>query len=101
MVKITDGVNYFEVTTGAYEEIYKRQGFEIVDDLIDDSIEGYVDDSNSNDEPDSIDDEDSDEPLSEWSSKKVKAFAKENGIDLTGTKSVDEAKERINEFLNR
>ena len=84
MVKITDGVNYFEVTTGAYEEIYKRQGFEIVDDSNDDSnddsIENYVDD------------EDSDEPLSEWSSKKVKAFAKENGIDLTGTKSVDEAK---------
>nr|DAW81197.1 MAG TPA: HeH/LEM domain [Caudoviricetes sp.] len=89
MVKITDGVNYFEVTTGAYEEIYKRQGFEIVDDSNDDSIEDYVDD------------EDSDEPLSEWSSKKVKAFAKENGIDLTGTKSADEAKERINEFLNR
>lgn len=98
MVKITDGVNYFEVTTGAYEEIYKRQGFEIVDD----SIEDYVDDEEgSDDEPDSIDDESSDEPLSEWSSKKVKAFARENGIDLTGTKSVDEAKERINEFLNR
>ena len=90
MVKITDGVNYFEVTTGAYEEIYKSQGFEIAEEnSIDDSIEDYIDDSNS------------DEPLSEWSSKKVKAFAKENGIDLTGTKSVDEAKERINEFLNR
>lgn len=95
MVKITDGVNYFEVTTGAYEEIYKRQGFEIVDDSNDDSIEDYVDDE------DDDSNEDSDEPLSEWSSKKVKAFAKENGIDLTGTKSVDEAKERINEFLNR
>lgn len=100
MVKITDGINYFEVTTGAYEEIYKSQGFEIVEEnSIDDSIEDYIDDSNSDEDDDS--NEDSDEPLSEWSSKKVKAFARENGIDLTGTKSVDEAKERINEFLNR
>ena len=99
MVKITDGVNYFEVTTGAYEEIYKSQGFEIVDDSNEDSIEDYIDDSIDDEDDDS--NEDSDEPLSEWSSKKVKAFARENGIDLTGTKSVDEAKERINEFLNR
>ena len=97
MVKITDGINIFTVTDGAFE-IYEKQGFVKVDeDLIDNSADDYADDSNSDDESE---DENIDIPLSEWSNKKVKAFAKENDIDLTGTKSVEEAKERINEFLN-
>ena len=32
MVKITNGVNVFEVTCGAFDEIYSRQGYTIVNE---------------------------------------------------------------------
>ena len=31
MVKITNGVNVFEVTRGAFDGIYSRQGYKLVD----------------------------------------------------------------------
>ena len=32
MVKITNGVNVFEVTKGAFDGIYSRQGYRLVDE---------------------------------------------------------------------
>ena len=32
MVKITNGVNVFEVTRGAFDGIYSRQGYRLVDE---------------------------------------------------------------------
>ena len=32
MVKITNGVNVFEVTKGAFDGIYSRQGYKLVDE---------------------------------------------------------------------
>ena len=32
MVKITNFVNTFEVTQGAYDDIFKKQGFELVEE---------------------------------------------------------------------
>lgn len=39
MVKITNGVDVIEVTAGAFNTIYKRQGYELVDGIEDDVIE--------------------------------------------------------------
>lgn len=39
MVKITNGVDVIEVTAGAFNTIYKRQGYELVDGVEDDVIE--------------------------------------------------------------
>lgn len=38
-------------------------------------------------------------PLASWSKDEVKRYAIINGIDLSGTKSANDAKERIKEFL--
>lgn len=125
MVIITNGSSIFEVTKGAYETIYKKQGFErlgtgtkaptfkevakgakksvpsVVEDVED------VDDTSS-DEDTEVDDEVTtklivleEKPISHWNKDDVKFYAKENGIDLSGTKNVNEAKELIKKFLDK
>ena len=39
-------------------------------------------------------------PLASWNKEEVKRFAAIKGIDLTGTKSANDAKERIKAFLS-
>lgn len=96
MIKITDGVSIFEVTNGAYEEVYKKQGFEPLDEVFEDVVDTALEDE---DEPEAEDDVEV--PLSEWGKKQIKAFADEHDIDLSDTKNADEARERIREFLNK
>nr|DAV95825.1 MAG TPA: HeH/LEM domain [Caudoviricetes sp.] len=96
MVKITDGVSIFEVTNGAYEEIYKKQGFEPLEEALEDAVNTEPEDGLGSEAEDGLD-----VPLSEWSKKQLKAFADENDIDLSGTKTADEARERVREFLNK
>ncbi len=102
MIKITDGVSIFEVTNGAYEEVYKKQGFEPLDEVLENAVdEGLAGDDDI--EPETGDDveDELEVPLSEWNNKQIKAFADEHDIDLSGTKTADEARERIREFLNK
>jgi hypothetical protein len=99
MVKITNGVNVFEVSNGAFEGIYSKQGYRKVtspvvaapvistelektkDELF---LEGIVE-----------------KPLSQWNKDEVKRFAELNEIDITGTKNAGEAKELIKGFLDQ
>lgn len=89
MVKITNGVNVFEVTRGAFDGIYSRQGYRLVDE----KAEAYV--PEEKDEIDSL----LEKPIGQWSNNEVKAFAEAKGIDITGTKNAKEAKGRIRKFL--
>lgn len=104
MVKITNGVNIFEVTDGAYENNFKKLGYKIVKEKgskakvakqeveADNAVEETVEETIKMSEL-------VEKPLSNWTKDEVKKFAKANEIDITGTKGVDEAKERINDFL--
>jgi hypothetical protein len=99
MVKITNGVNVFEVTRGAFDGIYSRQGYTVIEDK--EKIEKQDDKSQT---PEKTDDEKFvdeiiEKPLSQWNKDEVKRFAAINDIDISGTKNVGEAKELIKQFL--
>lgn len=97
MVKITNGTNVFEVTRGAFDGIYSRQGYTIVDE------EQAVSNEDSK-VPEKTEDEKFleeivEKPISQWNKDEVKRFALLNEIDITGTKNANEAKEIIKSFL--
>lgn len=97
MIKITNGKNVFEVTRGAFDGIYSRQGYVILD-------ENKPAEQNDNKVPEKTDDEKFideivEKPLSQWNKDEVKKFAALKGIDISGTKNAGEAKELIKQFL--
>ena len=97
MVKITNGKDVFEVTRGAYDGIYSRQGYSIIN-------ENEVANNQTPNAPEKTEDEKFleeivEKPLSQWNKDEIKRFAALNEIDITGTKNANEAKEIIKEFL--
>ena len=98
MVKITNGTNVFEVTRGAFDGIYSRQGYVLVDEK-----KASINTGNTQ-APEKTDDEKFLEeiiqkPISQWSNKEIKRFAILKEIDISGTKNATEAKEIIGKFL--
>lgn len=97
MLKITNGVNVFEVTRGAFDGIYSRQGYRVVEEhkhVVDEQPKAP---EKSEDElfVESI----IEKPISQWNKDEVKRFAAIKGIDISGTKNAGEAKEIIKTFL--
>lgn len=98
MIKITNGKNVFTVTRGAFDGIFSRQGYTIVDEKAP---------KKNNDEkttPKKTEDElflESivEKPISQWGKDEIKRFATLKEIDISGTKNANEAKELIKEFL--
>ena len=98
MVKITNGENTFTVTRGAFDGIYSRQGYKIVDEKkAKENVEPPKAPEKTDDEK--FIEEMVEKPISQWSKDEVKRFAALNDIDITGTKNANEAKELIKEFL--
>lgn len=108
MIKITNGDVIYEVTRGAYETVYKPIGFyefkgkpvehaeDVVDDVVEDAVDEpkqVVDDEQSED--DAWCDELEKKPIGQWNKAEVKQYASIKGVDITGTKSINEAKDRI------
>lgn len=102
MVKITNGVNVFEVTNGAYEGIYRHQGYQIIGDKKEQ--EEFAPEGAPEDEEKTADEifveELEKKPISQWGKDEVKRYAAIKGIDLVGTKNVNEAKEVIKKAMN-
>lgn len=100
MVKITNGVSVFEVTKGAFDGIFSRQGFTLVNDESEDESNGFaVNGGEEKTEDEKFVEAVKEKPISQWSKEDVKRFAVINDISLSGTKSVNEAKEVIKEFI--
>lgn len=97
MVKITNGVSVFEVTRGAFDGIYSRQGFTIVEEKQVPGQQEIKEPVKTEDEV--FIDEIVEKPLSQWNKDEVKRFAAIKEIDITGTKNAGEAKELIKQFL--
>lgn len=104
MIKITNGDVIYEVTRGAYETVYKPMGFyefdgkpvEHVDDVVDDvADEPEQEVVGKQSEDDAWCDELEKKPIGQWNKAEVKQYASVKGIDITGTKSINEAKDRI------
>lgn len=99
MVKITDGVNVFEVTRGAFDGIYSRQGYCIADEAK--KVEAFAEPTTPKKSEDEIFAEEIlEKPISQWSKEEVKHFAAIKEIDISGTKNANEAKEIIKSFID-
>lgn len=98
MVKITNGVNTFEVTRGAFDGIYSRQGYTLLqEDKATDNAEAPKIPEKSEDEK--FIDEIVKKPISQWNKEEIKRFAAINEIDITSAKSADEARSLIKAFI--
>ena len=98
MVKITNGVNVFEVTKGAFDGIYSRQGYKLVDKKAEAKATEEPDAEKSKD--DIFVEEILEKPISQWNKEEVKRFAAIKAIDISGTKNANEAKEIIKSFID-
>ena len=99
MVKITNGVNVFEVTRGAFDGIYSRQGYRLVDEKVEaNASEAPAAPEKSED--DIFVEEILEKPISQWNKEEVKRFAAIKEIDISGTKNANEAKEIIKSFID-
>ena len=120
MIKCTNGMTVIEVTEGAYNTIFKDQGYRPIADEVKtvktpvetstkEKVETPVEDNSEDESEEQVDVSETDEkdeidsllekPISQWSNNEVKAFAEAKEIDITGTKNVKEAKNRIRKFL--
>lgn len=101
MVKITNGIVTFDVTSGAFRSIFKRQGFRKVEDdgqmTMGEVAENATGNEVSKDE--TFVNDLMERPITQWNREEVKRFASIKGIDISGTKSISEAKERIKNVI--
>ena len=99
MVKITNGVNVFEVTKGAFDGIYSRQGYKLVDEKAE-AKTPETPAAPEKSEDDIFVEEILEKPISQWNKEEVKRFAAIKEIDISGTKNANEAKEIIKSFID-
>ena len=97
MVKITNGVDVFEVTKGAFDGIYSRQGYRLVDEKAEAKVPKAL---AKKSEDDIFVEEILEKPISQWNKDEVKRFAAIKEIDISGTKNANEAKEIIKSFID-
>ena len=100
MVKITNGVDVFEVTRGAFDGIYSHQGFRVVNEKTDTKQNQQENITPEKSEDEVFVEEVLEKPISQWNKEQVKRFAAIKGIDISGTKNANEAKEIIKSFID-
>lgn len=101
MVKITNGVNVYEVTIGAYNDIYRHQGYQVINKKKEQDFGVEPSEVNNKTADEIFIDELQEKPISQWNKDEVKRYAAIKEIDLTGTKNVNDAKEIIKKILNK
>lgn len=96
MIKVTNGIHVFEVTRGAFDGIYSHQGYYIMPDSKNKEVEAEAEEKT---EDDIFAEELLEKPISQWNKEEVKKFAAIKGINISGTKNPNQAKEIIKSFL--
>lgn len=99
MVKITNFVNTFEVTRGAYDDIFKKQGFELVEEDKEDKKETVEETKKTNEE--AYIEELMEKPISQWNKEEVKTYASLKNIDISNTKNIGEARNIIKQSIDK
>lgn len=99
MVKITNNVNTFEVTQGAYDDIFKKQGFELVEEDKEDKKETVEETKKTNEE--AYIEELMEKPISQWNKEEVKTYASLKNIDISKTKNIGEARNIIKQSIDK
>ncbi len=103
MVKLSNGLSTIVVPSGAVA-MYERTGFRVVKDS---DVESTIDNNESVIDTADAEEKESEfitnlleKPISKWTKEEVKRFANEKGININGTKSVNDAKDRIRDYIN-
>lgn len=99
MVDITNKVDTYSVTKGAYEDIYKRQGFKPVKEEKEDEKE-TVEETKKTDEEAYIE-ELMEKPISQWNKEEVKTYASLKNVDISKTKNIGEARNIIKQSIDK
>lgn len=97
MVSITNGVDTFEVTKGAFETVFKHQGYKLLSDVQTAPQNALEPVQKTEDEL--FAEEISKKPITEWSQEEMKRFADIKGISLDGVEKVGQAREIIASYL--
>lgn len=118
MVKITNFVNTFEVTQGAYDDIFKKQGFELVEEAprkkkkatkkhVKEAVEEVEEDEwEEATEKDYKSEEEKyveklmEKPISQWNKEEVKTYASIKGLDISKTQNIGEARNIIKQSID-
>lgn len=96
MVDITNKVDTYSVTKGAYEDIFKRQGFKPVKE---DKKETVEETKKTNEE--AYIEELMEKPISQWNKEEVKTYASLKNIDISNTKNIGEARNIIKQSIDK
>lgn len=101
MVKITNGIDTFEVTRGAFKTVFQAQGYQVLDDS---KTPAHIASESGIQDPEKTDDEKFldeivEKPVSEWTKDELKKFADLNEISLDGIHSVNDAREVIKNYI--
>lgn len=99
MVKITNFVNTFEVTQGAYDDIFKKQGFKIVEEEKEDKKETVEETKKTKEE--AYIEELMEKPISQWNKEEVKTYASLKNVDISNTKNIGEARNIIKQSIDK
>lgn len=99
MVDITNLVNTYSVTKGAYEDIFKRQGFRPVEKEKEDKKETVEETKKTNEEV--YIEELMEKPISQWNKEEVKTYASLKNVDISNTKNIGEARNIIKQSIDK
>lgn len=100
MVDITNLVNTYSVTKGAYEDIFKRQGFKPVKKEKAEDKKETVEETKKTDEEAYIE-ELMEKPISQWNKEEVKTYASLKNVDISNTKNIGEARNIIKQSIDK
>ena len=92
MIYVTDGVQTVKVTTGAYENYYRPQGFHPVgrgrpEPSVPTAADAVVEED--------VDQRLMEKPINKWTKAELAGFAKRNGISLEGVSKVAEVRRLV------
>lgn len=99
MITITNGMQTFKVSKGAYQNTFKNMGFSVVENNVEN-----VEKPKSNNDGEKSEDEKfiermMEKPIANWSKEELLRFAELKEIDISGTESPREAKEIIKKII--
>lgn len=99
-VKITNNIDTFEVTKGAFKTVFEPQGYRLVDEVepMPQNDSGEPNTNGQSDDEKFVD-EIVEKPVSEWTQEELKRFADINEISLDGVGKVSQVREIIANYI--
>lgn len=93
MINITNGRDTFRVSRGAFEGIYKSQGYSIVKDK--------KEPQKPNESITEVNDDDdvTEKPISKWTKEECMSYVEEHDIDISKAENAKEIKDIIKDYI--